>query len=243
MLQRMQEDPEFLKSQLESRGKKVYLTGFGKFNGVEVNPTTILIDKLKECSGSGDDDEITYEVLEVAVDKVNSYLCSLPQEDALCFIHLGVNATGDCIQLERMAYNNMNFRCEDESGFQPKSTPICEELSLDGSIMSDLPLEEFATDMCNEGFNCKTSDDPGRFLCNYVYFKSLQNKKYSVFIHVPHFSVIDADTQLLFVKRITKKIVAFSKLMGAALGECDVGDGKPSIASLRDPITRLVSHI
>ena len=56
------------------------------------------------------------------------------------------------------------------------------------------------------------SDDPGRFLCNYVYFKALQTQKIlmrphrSVFVHVPTFDKISQAVQVAIVKRLLSLI-------------------------------------
>lgn len=54
-----------------------------------------------------------------------------------------------------------------------------------------------------KGFDVMTSDDAGRFVCNYVYYHSLRfsekNGTKSVFVHVPLFSTINAETQMQFV--------------------------------------------
>lgn len=52
------------------------------------------------------------------------------------------------------------------------------------------------------GYEVMTSDDAGRFVCNYVYYHSLsfaeQNGISSLFVHVPSFLTIDEETQMQF---------------------------------------------
>ena len=113
----------------------------------------------------------------------------------------------------------MDFRCADESGYTPQKTPIVTGEDLDAPLKSTLPLIDIAKDLADEGFNCTVSDDPGRFVCNYVYYRSLQKQKNSVFIHVPHLTVIDFDTQLECVKKAVKRIYLYTRLSNAAFGE------------------------
>jgi len=55
------------------------------------------------------------------------------------------------------------------------------------------------------------STDPGRFICNWIYYQSLHfsqlNETKSLFIHVPDFSVIPFETQLAFIKELLATIV------------------------------------
>lgn len=82
----------------KSRTKVVYLTGFGQFAGVDVNPTELLIQRLKE--NETEQDDILFEILPVSVNAVDTFHMTV-SEDAVAFIHLGVNGTGTSFQLEK----------------------------------------------------------------------------------------------------------------------------------------------
>jgi pyrrolidone-carboxylate peptidase len=57
------------------------------------------------------------------------------------------------------------------------------------------------------------STDPGRYLCNYVYFKSLlllaqhNRERKAVFVHVPPFEVIPIDTQVALIAELVRQVV------------------------------------
>lgn len=61
-------------------------------------------------------------------------------------------------------------------------------------------------------FPVKKSTDAGRFVCNYIFYKSLKMadqmskdsslKGHSVFVHVPPFYHIDAEDQLKFLQNL-----------------------------------------
>lgn len=61
-----------------------------------------------------------------------------------------------------------------------------------------------------KGYDVGTSDDAGRFVCNYVYYHSLrfaeQKGHRSLFVHVPLFSKIDEDTQMQFAASLLEAI-------------------------------------
>jgi pyrrolidone-carboxylate peptidase len=58
----------------------------------------------------------------------------------------------------------------------------------------------------------KISGDAGLFVCNYTYYNSLRvaqtNKWHSLFVHVPPFAVIPADTQLRFAANLLDVLAA-----------------------------------
>lgn len=63
-----------------------------------------------------------------------------------------------------------------------------------------------------KGYDVTTSDDAGRFVCNYVYYHSLrfaeQKGHKSLFVHVPLFSKIDKETQMQFAASLLEAIAA-----------------------------------
>lgn len=69
-------------------------------------------------------------------------------------------------------------------------------------MQTTLPVEEITKALAKKGYDVMTSDDAGRFVCNYVYYHSLrfaeQNEIKSLFVHVPLFFTIDEETQMQF---------------------------------------------
>lgn len=62
------------------------------------------------------------------------------------------------------------------------------------------------------GYEVMTSDDAGRFVCNYVYYHSLRfadlNGIKSIFVHVPLFLTIDEETQMRFAASLLEVIAS-----------------------------------
>lgn len=149
-----------------------------------------------------------YEILNVDVQNVNDFHSTYSGNinDTL-FVHLGVAATQEVIKIETTAYNNMTFRVPDERGFQPQGECIIGHKLFDAQLCSDLPLDNIVSILSNEGYDVTLSSDPGRFLCNYVYYNSLELQsnqnlaKNSVFIHFPNLEKIPLDNQVQFVNR------------------------------------------
>jgi pyroglutamyl-peptidase len=225
------------------------LSGFGKFEGVEVNPTEQMINIIREqkWKPSEDVDFQTFVVdcstvgAEAALEQVNtsyspqrkslplmhSYIISASDSDLSWFhllgeievrIHLGVHGKATNFLLESKAYNNMTFRCPDQNGYQPTEMCIDEIIGFEENLGTALPLEDIKADLSSlgtpdrfnllelmsylitasiSGFPVDVSVDPGRFLCNYIYYKSLRNctdlgkpAYHALFIHVPPITVI-----------------------------------------------------
>ena len=190
------------------RSGVIYVTGFGKFGDVDTNPTTELVSKLRS-TGAETLDVIPIEPLVVDVANCNRCLTELPpccENDII--VHLGVNARADKINIERCAYNNMTFRIPDESGYQPDSTCIDESISLDSALQTDIDIDLAVTKLREEGLSVEISLDPGRFICNYIYYKSLQRfeqsglPKRTIFVHVPLAETLDIDTQFFIIRRL-----------------------------------------
>jgi len=95
----------------------------------------------------------------------------------ILLLHLGVGrSTG--FRLESCAYNEATFRIPDQKGYQPNEEPIvsdpCHEVGQ--CYETSLDLEGLQRQMKRDfpGVATAISTDPGRYVCNYVYCKSLE---------------------------------------------------------------------
>lgn len=81
-------------------------------------------------------------------------------------------------------------------------------------MQTSLPVEQIAKILASKGYEVTTSDDAGRFVCNYVYYHSLrfaeQNEIKSLFVHVPLFLTIDEDTQMQFAYALLEVLASLS---------------------------------
>ncbi|KAE8679261.1 Peptidase C15, pyroglutamyl peptidase I-like isoform 1 [Hibiscus syriacus] len=197
----------------------IHVTGFKKFHGVSENPTETIVSNLKEytrkkglpkgvilgsCSvletaGQGALTPL-YQTLQSALTgKDSQSSCS----EKIIWVHFGVNSGACRFAIEHQAVNEATFRCPDEMGWKPQRVPI---VPADGGISrvrkTSLPVEEITKALAKKGYEVMTSDDAGRFVCNYVYYHSLhfaeQNGIKSLFVHVPLFLIIDEETQMKF---------------------------------------------
>ena len=193
----------------------LYLTGFGPFGEVKSNPTSEILEFLR-CGGPLTSECVKerIDILDVSTTAIDEYFEDKHLASNNISIHLGVNSKATKFALESTAYNNMDFRIPDDNGYQPEKVQIVEANELDDPICTNFNLEDVCAAMKEDGYQCEISEDPGRYLCNFIYYKSLQRQetlghsgyKRSVFIHVPPFDVIDKETQISFVRRVLEEL-------------------------------------
>ncbi|KAG2694561.1 hypothetical protein I3843_08G147600 [Carya illinoinensis] len=209
----------------------IYVTGFKKFHGVSENPTETIVGNLKEyvekkglpkgltlgsCSiletaGQGALAHL-YQTLQSAISGVDT---ESSNSGRTIWVHFGVNSGATRFALEHQAVNEATFRCPDEMGWKPQKAPI---IPADGGIShirkTSLPVEEVTKALAKMGYKVMTSDDAGRFVCNYVYYHSLrfaeQNGTKSLFVHVPLFLTIDEETQMQFAAALLEVLASLN---------------------------------
>lgn len=198
---------------------RIVVTGFGPFDGVPENPTTHLVNKLKNYLAPDLASITETALIETSAQASRSFIHSLLQQKeqnddkSVILLHLGVNYKGTTFQLERCAYNDASFRVPDEQGFQPKGESILgEAVPVGATLQTQIDVEKLASQLnADVKKDVLVSTDPGRFVCNYTYCYSLQTFQESsssssnyrcLFLHVPPFSEIPEEDQLAFVERL-----------------------------------------
>uniref|UniRef100_A0A5B6ZUJ2 Putative pyroglutamyl-peptidase 1-like protein n=1 Tax=Davidia involucrata TaxID=16924 RepID=A0A5B6ZUJ2_DAVIN len=207
----------------------IHVTGFKKFHGVSENPTETIVSNLSEflkkkglpkglilgsCSiletaGQGALVPL-YQTLQSSVSKKDS---ESSNSGGVIWLHFGVNSGATRFAIEHQAVNEATFRCPDEMGWKPQKIPI---IPADGGIsrtqQTSLPVEDITKALAKMGYEVMTSNDAGRFVCNYVYYHSLrfaeQNGIKSLFVHVPLFLTIDEETQMQFAASLLEVLAS-----------------------------------
>ncbi|KAF4389717.1 hypothetical protein F8388_009850 [Cannabis sativa] len=162
----------------------IHVTGFKKFHGVPENPTETIVTGIKDYL------------------KKNGFPKGLILGS--CSI-LDTAGEGALDSLNKTLQSSITAKDSETSnpGRVVWKVPIIPE---DGAISNkretSVPVEELTSALVSKGYEVMTSDDAGRFVCNYVYYHSLrfseQNKTKSLFVHVPLFSTINEETQMRF---------------------------------------------
>ena len=163
----------------------VLVTAFGPFNGRKENASSLALRELKKAFPS-----IRSRILPVDAVIAPARLkqaIRLIRPDAL--IMLGEAGGSKKIRLETTAWNELDFRIPDIAGRQFARRPVLTGSA--GSRGSTLPLAEIHALLDENGHEISYSDDPGRYLCNqlfYVALDYLEKQTISIpagFIHLP----------------------------------------------------------
>ncbi|KAF3778955.1 Pyrrolidone-carboxylate peptidase [Nymphaea thermarum] len=209
----------------------VHITGFKKFHGVAENPTEIIVSNLSaymeknglpkglvigscnvlDTAGEGALPEL-YQIFEAAAGSTNPESSSGRR---VILLHFGVNSGASKFAIEKQAVNEATFRCPDEMGWKPQKVPI---VPSDGSILrtrqTSFPVNEITKALAKMGYEVMSSEDAGRFVCNYVYYQSLrfaeEHGMKSLFVHFPLFLTISEDTQMKFIASLLEMLASLN---------------------------------
>jgi pyroglutamyl-peptidase len=180
--------------------RKFILTGFGPFGDIESNPSSELVRELGKLRSDIIATIPNIPVSERGVDNaIESILNSSITDDNILVIHLGVDETATHIKLEQFAYNEKNFRIPDMDGNV-----------YDGEPISPGKPDRLSTQLVSSSIDHSmviSSSDPGGYICNMLYYKSLDSGLQSLFIHIPPFTVIAKREQVVIIQRILDDIV------------------------------------
>ncbi|KAL3511307.1 hypothetical protein ACH5RR_030708 [Cinchona calisaya] len=151
----------------------IHVTGFKKFHGVVENPTEYIVNNLKnyvEKRGLPAGVNLgSYVVLEAAGDGALAILYKVLESGT------PVDNSSNDERVIWQAVNEATFRCPDELGWQPQQLAI---VPGDGGITrtrkTSCSVEAILQYLKNKGHEVMISYDAGRFVCNYVYYHSLQ---------------------------------------------------------------------
>ncbi len=138
-------------------------------------------------------------------------------------MHLGVRNDIEGFRLESVGYNEASFDFPDERAFQPWKAAVSHaNPDTSFSLFSTLPLHAITRALHAEGPSGRgytreevsISSNPGRFVCNYLYFHSLEMcrvrghaHRAALFVHLPSFTRITEDVQFEFLERVLEMAV------------------------------------
>lgn len=161
---------------------KILVTGFKPFLGESINPSELMSQALQQKYPT----LIESLILPVEFQTCFSMLRKKLEEHTFDLIVLLGQAGGrEKITVEKFALNWNYARALDEVGFRPENGLISKNANL--ALMSSLPLEAITEEMRSKGCPIMMSFHAGSFVCNYLYFKTLEEVQNipAVFVHVP----------------------------------------------------------
>ena len=174
------------------------------------NPTTQIVNSLVNVGLNN----ATFNVLDTAIEAVNEFYLKTNNvgDNKVYCLHLGVSSKATCFNLENCAYNTMDFRVPDESGNQPSNAVIEESCDLENVRSTSFPVSNFCDKLRDKGYEVCKSTDPGRFLCNYVYYSTLMrcHNSQAIFVHVPPVEVVPLEVQVNFVRDFIHMLLEYA---------------------------------
>lgn len=164
---------------------KILVTAFGPFDGRSENASSLALRELRR----------TFSGIHSRILPVDSVIAPAELRQALqkirpdALIMLGEAAGSQKIRLETTAWNSLDFSIPDIAGRQPAQRLIRPGAPI--NLGSTLPLEKFHSLLTANGHEVAFSDDPGRYLCNQIFFTALEFLRHQStpcpagFIHLP----------------------------------------------------------
>ncbi|CAB3410537.1 unnamed protein product [Caenorhabditis bovis] len=193
----------------------VVITGFGPFRDFANNPSSLVVDELEKEGIPGVD--LKLHKLSVAYDECTKTIPELwESHNPDLVIHIGAQDIDSNIRLEQQAFSNGYYHC-DVNGCTPESntTGCCRaenvlKTGIDCVELAEKLKAEFGIDGTKyDGLDVVCSDDPGRYLCGFSYFISLdKNSQKALFIHVP--AITENRTEVDFaqiIRHVVKTIL------------------------------------
>jgi pyroglutamyl-peptidase len=193
--------------------KKILITAFGPFNNVDINPSQLVLEYLKDKIELEDTSSITYQILEVSYIAVDNFIDNL-LENYDWIIHMGVASNNTIPRIEIVAKNLLNGK--DIYGFEPNNHLIQDEKE---DIQSNFPSQLIDNLLLQFKNELILSNDAGTYLCNYIYYKSLAHfsqESKVIFIHTADFNTredaIGIDFHVKIILSLIRGIESIDKI-------------------------------
>ncbi|XP_016921282.1 pyroglutamyl-peptidase 1 isoform X1 [Apis cerana] len=166
----------------------ILITGFGPFGNHIINASWEAVKELnKLCANSKKmkDIDIIMKEIPVSYEDVITYIPKFWKEyKPIIVLHVGVSYKAQCLTIECCAHSNGYLRpdifnkCPDESNIKAEVL----ETEINVTQICNIINENSNETKCHACI----SYDAGRYLCEYIFYKSLQiSSKRTLFVHVP----------------------------------------------------------
>nr|XP_022907322.1 pyroglutamyl-peptidase 1 [Onthophagus taurus] len=163
--------------------RNVVVTGFGPFGIHSINASSEVVkslpEKIKDVNIIKFEIPVVYEIVDEKIPEL------WEQYQPILIVHVGVSERAQLITLETNA-NRTGYIKKDYHGCCHNTGDICDDNSKD-CLKTGLCINDIC-DHLNKSGKVKAciSNDAGRYLCEYIFYKSLYVDHTKVlFIHVP----------------------------------------------------------
>jgi pyroglutamyl-peptidase len=168
---------------------RVLITGFGAFPGVRFNPTARLARQLAVMQRPGLVNVVriahVFQTSYAAVERALPALLAEVRPDVVLLF--GVATRTPYLRVETRALNHRSALFADAGGRRPTTRAITPRAPI--AVRGNAPHHRLAIAARRAGVPARLSHDAGSYLCNYVYWRTLEltgwNRPLVQFIHVP----------------------------------------------------------
>ena len=168
--------------------RRALVTGFEPFGENAANPSAELA--LSFDGETAGEFQIAGRVLPVEYGTSGGllveWLHELRPERVIC---CGLAAASSAVRVETIAFNLDDSPFPDNAGIVRENVYIC--ATAPASLRATLPVERIITDCSARGIPIESSNDAGRYVCNHVFFRlmnELREARLPIaagFIHLP----------------------------------------------------------
>ena len=166
------------------------------------NPSSELVAEIAQRNGENSVTCIPHIRVSVSgvTDVMKNLLRLIDPSHKTVVIHFGVDTSATQLKLEQYAFNEKNFRSPDSDG------EVCrgDRIRVGGPLAMKTPIDTSNIEPID--LRIVSSTDPGRYICNLLYYESLYAGFQSLFIHVPPFSAIPKHEQIDLILRILDEL-------------------------------------
>lgn len=167
---------------------RVLITGFGPFPGVPDNPSAWLAEMVA-ADPQGHDCHLHAEILPTEWDSVAARAPQLFEAlQPRVLLHFGLCRYAQGFRIERAAHNRILPRA-DMTGALPETRTILP--NGPDRLDTDFPVASLAAHLRTRGLAAASSRSAGRYLCNFLYYRSLawaaeqERPPLACFVHIP----------------------------------------------------------
>ena len=162
--------------------ESIVVTGFGPFKGHPINASWENV-KLLPKYWKNSNVKLIIDEIPVCYEFIQKQITAKWQDsNPTFFVHVGVSHLATAVTLETLAHNKIYDKPDIENKCPHRQCCVTEDCP--DELFTMLDLEKIVKDL--KGDQVTISTDPGRYLCDFVYYKSLHcSKGRSLFIHVP----------------------------------------------------------
>ena len=194
--------------QIIMKNPRVLVTGYPKFLDYDLNVSEMILSSIKEIDLVNI--EISTKLLTVDEEGSGLVANSINHGDFFdIIIHLGFSSKAKKIQFEKYAYNEYMMNHNDNSGRCISNGEIIPgKIGRYQTNVNEIVInKEFKGDK-----RIGWSTNPGRFVCNETYFKTLNliddnklNKNIrAIFVHLPSEEILDMNEQIEIIERLIR---------------------------------------